>query len=166
MPLTGKILASLSLTETKSAVDFATPSFAINQQYVWDIVSGTGVGQSDLLFADQRTLSAGANEDLDLAGVLASVYGATLTFVKLRALWISAAAANPNNITVTRPASNGVPLFAAASDAIALEPGAGFLYVSKSSGKTVTAATGDLINVLAGAGGNHVYDVFVIGTSA
>jgi hypothetical protein len=30
----------------------------------------------------------------------------------------------------------------------------------------VTAGTDDVLNVLAGAGGNHVYDVVLIGASA
>ena len=150
-----------------SALDMGTATFPFSLSGDISLANGTASGQADLVFADQRTLSASANEDLDLAGVLTSGLGATLTFATLKAIMVKAAAANTNNVVVSNPASNGVPLFGSASDSIAVRPGGVFLWVAPQTGVTVTAGTGDLINIAnSGAGTGVTYDVVLIGTSA
>jgi hypothetical protein len=71
-------------------------------------------------------------------------------------------------VRVNRPASNGVPLFLAASDGIDVPPGGVFLWACPADGKvTVTASTGDLLNIdNSGAGTSVTYDVVIIGCSA
>lgn len=131
------------------------------------LATGTGAGQADKVFAGTRTVTASGTDALDLAGTLTDPFGATLTIVKLKAILIRAAAANVNNVRVNRPASNGVPLFLAASDGIDVLPGGLFLWMAPNVGVTVTAATGDLINCdNSGAGTSVTYDVVIIGTSA
>jgi hypothetical protein len=164
MAIAGNAKASVTITETGTA-GIETPASSLAVSASWSIANGTAASQADLKYAGTRTLAAGANENLDLNALLTSVFGTTLTFVKLRLIYLKAAPTNPANLTLTRPAS-GVPLFVAASDAIELEPGAWFMYASPTGGKSVTAATADLLNVLAGAGGNHSYDVVLVGTSA
>jgi hypothetical protein len=141
---------------------------AVTKSLSWE--SGTGANQADLLFSDTRTLTASATEDLDLAGVLTDAFGATLTFARIKLIYVCAAAANnvANNVNVTRPAANGVPLFLAAGDGIALAPGQFFLWVGADAiGKAVTAATGDLLTITNSAGTNSVtYDVIIVGASA
>lgn len=133
-----------------------------------ELTNGTGASGADRMFHDQRTISASSNEDLDLAGVLSNEFGATLTFVELRAVLISASSANTNNVLVSRPASNGVPLFSAAGDEIIVPPGGVFMWACPADGKiTVTASTGDLLHVANSSSGTSVtYDVVIIGTSA
>lgn len=132
-----------------------------------DLSSGTAANQADLIWHDRRTLSASANEDLDLAAALSDAFGTTLTFVKLKYIRVIAAAANTNNVNVTRPASNGVPVFLAAGDGMPVLPGGTFEWVAPGAGVTVTAGTGDLINIANSAGSTSVtYDIVIIGTSA
>lgn len=131
------------------------------------LATGTGAGQADRVFTDSRTLAASATEDLDLAGILLDAFGQAITFVKIKAVIIHAIAANVNNVVVTRPASNGVPLFVAAGDGIALPPGFALAWFGAGAGVTVTPATGDLITVTNGGAGTSVtYEVIIIGTSA
>lgn len=165
MSIQGNVNLNISITETGTS-GIETPSASLAKAYTWSIANGTGVSQADLKYAATRTLSASANEDLDLAGVLASVFASTLTFVKVRLFYIKAADANPANLTVISKASVGAPIFLALADGIVLEPGADFMYRSPKSGKTITATTADMMNVAAGAGGSHSYDVVIIGTSA
>jgi hypothetical protein len=56
----------------------------------------------------------------------------------------------------------------AAGDGIALRPGATFVWISPdATGVTVTAGTGDLLNIAnSGAGTSVTYDVIIIGTSS
>lgn len=130
------------------------------------LASGVGVNQADKVFADTRTLALSATEDLDLAGVLLDGFGQAITFAKLKAIFIVAAPGNTNDVVVTRPASNGVPLFLAGADGIAVKPGGAFAWVAPGTGVTVTPATGDLLTITNGAAGTPVtYDVILIGTS-
>ena len=152
----------------KNVLDLGTPTDTFLKSTKIELSNGTGANSADLMFHDQRTLSASATEDLDLAGVLASPFGATLTFVELRAILISASSSNTNNVNVQRASSNGVPLFLAASDGLPVPPGGVFLWSCPADGKvTVTAGTGDLLTITNSAGSTSVtYDVVIIGVSA
>lgn len=152
----------------KNLLDLSTPTDAADVKSVIQLTNGTGANAADLCFHDTRTLAASGTEDLDLAGSLAGPFGASQVFVELRAIMIRAAAGNTNNVNVTRPASNGVPLFLAASDGIPVPPGGVFLWVCPADGKVaVTASTGDLITITNSAGSTGVtYDVVIIGSSA
>lgn len=167
MTLKTVITAQVDATLT-NALDLVTASVPLSYKQKLTWTSGTAASTADLMFSDTRTINASSNEDLDLAGSLTGPLGTTLTFVELRLLMISAATGNTNNVRVTRPASNGVPLFLAASDGIDVPPGGTFLWLCPADGKvTVTAATGDLINVANSSSGTSVtYDVVIIGTSA
>ncbi|NUS86322.1 MAG: hypothetical protein HOY75_27270 [Streptomyces sp.] len=151
-----------------SALDLVTSRAPLDYSAVIDLASGTGANQADRIFADTRTLAASATEDLDLAGVLSDPLGAALTFARIKAVLIRAAAGNTNSVNVTRPAANGVPLFLAASDGLAVRPGGLFLWVAPdATGVAVTAGTGDLLTLTNSAGSTGVtYDVIIIGASA
>jgi hypothetical protein len=121
------------------------------------------VAQANVLFSDTRTLAASASEDLDLAGALADAFGATIAAAEVVAIYIAAASGNTNDVQVTRPATNGVPLFLAAGDGLALGPG-DFVLLTNRKGVTVTAGTGDVVHIAnSGAGSSVTYDVVVIG---
>lgn len=153
----------------KNILDLSTPTDAHIRTNTVELSNGTGANSADLMFHDTRTVNASSSEDLDLAGVLANpLTGATMTFVELRAVQIKAASTNTNNVRVTRPASNGVPLFLAAGDGIDIPPGGVFMWACPADGKvTVTAGTGDLLTVANSSSGTSVtYDVTIIGTSA
>lgn len=155
-------------TTFKNLLDLSTPTDAATVTSKIQLSNGTGANSADLCFHDTRTLAASGTEDLDLAGSLAGPFGAAQVFVEVRAFMIKTAAANTNNVNITRPAANGVPLFLAASDGIAVPPGGVFLWTCPADGKVaVTAGTGDLITVTNSAGSTTVtYDVVIIGTSA
>jgi hypothetical protein len=153
----------------RNVLDLGTPTDNFLKKVRVELGNGTGATLADLMFHDQRTLAASGTEDLDLAGGLTNpLTGASMTFVELRAVLITASASNTNNVNVTRPASNGVPLFMAAGDGIAIPPGGAFLWTCPADAKvTVTAGTGDLLTVTNSAAGTSVtYDVAIIGTSA
>lgn len=167
MALVGtKLSLALSTVQT-NPLDLLTGRAPVDLLKAITLGSGTGANQVDRLFTDRRTLAASASEDLDLAGVLSDAFGATLTFAKLKALLVIADTANTNNVNVTRPASNGVPLFLAAGDGIPVLPGGLFAWVGPGAGVAVTAGTGDLVTVAnSGAGTSVTYDVYALGTSA
>lgn len=132
-----------------------------------NLVTGTGAGQADLVFSDQRTLASNANESLDLNGALTDVFGAAVNFVKVVAILVKASAANTNNVVVGGAAANGFyPMFGSATDTIKLPPGAGVLLFND-AGYAVTAATADLLKIANSAAGSTVtYDIIIVGRSA
>lgn len=137
---------------------------------IQSLADGTGAGQVDRAFVDRRTLAASATEDLDLSGTLAGAFGDVQAFVKVKALLVQAAVGNTNDVNVSRPASNGAPLFLAAGDGLAVKPGGILLLAvgaANTAGYPITAGTGDLVTLTnAGAGTSVTYDVAVLGTSA
>lgn len=167
MSLAATIKASVSATLT-SAPDLASVSAKIADSLSIALTDGTGAGQADLIFQDTRTLAASGTENLDLSGTLTNSLGAAVVFARIKAIFIRAASGNTNDVQVTRPASNGVPLFMAAGDGIALSPGEIFMWASATAaGKVVTASTGDLLTITNSAGTTGVtYNVTIIGASA
>jgi hypothetical protein len=152
-----------------NALDLVSASAPLDLNTRLSMNTGTAAGQADLMWQDTRTIAASGTEDLDLAGTLTGTLGGTLTLVKLKLILIRAAAANTNNVRVTRPAANGVPWLLAASDGLDVPPGGMLLLAGPGLAglATVTPATGDLITVANSSSGTSVtYDVVIVGTSA
>lgn len=121
------------------------------------------IDQANTLYSETRTLSASASEDIDLAGAVADALGTTIADAEIVAVYVGAASGNTNDVQVTRPASNGAPIFLAAGDGLALGPG-DFLALTYRKGVGVTAGTGDLVHIAnSGAGTSVTYDIIVVG---
>lgn len=148
------------------AIDLATVRADLEKSYTVDIPTGATAGLADAVFHDQRTVASGATDSLDLAGVLTDALGRALSFASIKAVLIKAASGNSTVLSVTRPASNGVPLFAAANDACPVGPNGWFFWGSPGAGVTVTADTGDLLNIVNASGAAATYDVIIIGVKA
>lgn len=156
-------------TLTGTALEGATPAWSINFPWAAPLTTGVGLNQADKIYAAAITLGISSGQDVDLAGVLSDPFGVALTFVKLKAVLIRASALNTNNVNVSRPASNGVPWFLAASDGFALGPGGIFLWCNPAAAgiATVTAGTGDILRLdNSGAGTTVALDLVLVGTSA
>jgi len=156
------ILASLV-----GAPDVGALGYTVDQHPQLQWASGTGVGKADLLFTDTRTLAASATEDLDLAGVLVDALGATLTFAKVKAIIVVAAAGNTNDVVVGGAASNGFNTpFSGTTPAVKVRPGGVFM-LAADSGYAVTNSTADILKMTNGGGTTGVtYTIYIIGASA
>lgn len=164
---TTSVSVAVSSSHVKT-LDLGDATFPISLTQAITLINGTGAGQADLVFTDTRTLTASATENLDLAGSLTDAYGVTITFARIKAVIIVAATGNTNDVQVTRPASNGVPLFLAAGDGLSVRPGGAFAWAcADATGVVVTASTGDILTVTNSAGSTSVtYTVIIIGASA
>lgn len=160
---TGRVVVQV-LGELLGSNDLGTVDFDLDRRFATIFKNGTGLGQANNIFADTRSLAGGANENLDLSGVLANAFTTTITAVKLKGIVIYARPTNTGNLTITQPASNGVPFMLAAGDGPApLVPGGLFVFtIPSAAGITVTPSTGDLINVAASGSGANSYDVVLI----
>lgn len=130
---------------------------------------GAAASQVQAIFADTRSINASSNESLDLnGGGLLDVLGAAFNLTKLKAIMVKAAGNNPENVVVSRPASNGVPFLDAAGDSHSIAPGGVMLLARPdAAGWTVTADTGDLIGIANGGSGGAVsYSILLIGATS
>lgn len=173
MALSTTVRASVAANQTPTtALDLAAGATVPHSKSVsLSFATGTAAGQADLIFSDERTLGASANEDLDLAGGLTGAFGATLTFVKIKGIFIAASSANTNNIIVGGAASNQfVNWVGAGTHTVTVKPGGVFLLSDGEgdlAGYGVTAGTGDLLRIAnSGAGTSVTYDIVIWGTSA
>jgi hypothetical protein len=169
MALDTTISLGIATSLTGTATAFSTPSTAASRAYTLALTSGTGADQADKVFWGQRTITASSNDDIDLAGVLTDPYGATMTFVKVKAILIVAAAANTNNVVVgAAAATQFVGPFGANTHTISIGPGDMFLITRRAAaGWAVGAGSTDFLRIANSAGGTSVvYDIFIVGTSA
>ncbi|MCA0401294.1 MAG: hypothetical protein LCH38_10820 [Proteobacteria bacterium] len=167
MPLTANIAVTIEAVHT-AASDLSAPVDTLRRSKRRSWLSGVANGQIDEKFADTRTLAASANEDIDLIGALANVFGATVNFAEIAAIYIEADAANTNNVRVGPAASNGfLGPFADITDRIIVAPGQMFLITAPDAGWSVTAGTGDKLNIANSGGGTAVtYSIVVFGRTA
>jgi hypothetical protein len=148
MGLVASIRSSVALTRTNVNDDIVQQA-DVNVAHSLAYTDGFAAGQCDREFSDTRSLAASTNENLDLnGGTLTNALGAAINFARLKFIRVTCPTTNVGNMRVSRPASNGVPFFVAASDAIDIPPGGVFQWGDPgATGVVVTAATGDLINV-------------------
>ena len=168
MALTSEITFKVTGTYT-AAKDLSTVTDPLALSKSIPLASGTGANQADLLFHDQRTIAASSNDDLDLAGSLSDSFGNTLTFVKVKTIYVFAATANTNSVVVGGAASNQfVAWVGDATDKVNILPGGAFMITAPSAaGYAVAAGSTDVLRVANSSAGTTVtYDITIIGTSA
>lgn len=157
---------TLQISSTYSlALDLVTKSAVLIKSPFVQLDSGTGLGQADVIFSDTRSTAATDSLDMIGGGLLDNL-GNVWAPARIKAIIVVAAAANPGNVLLRRPAANGVPFFTAAADEAPIHPGGIFVLIAPSAaGYPVTTATADLIDLAAGAG-TVTYDIYLIGASA
>jgi hypothetical protein len=169
MPVITDLGMTASVRQTK-ALDLTTVADELNFRRGVHLEDGTAAGKADRVFHDRRTLAASATEDLDLAGVLTDAFGASLTFVKVKGLFIAADITNTNNVVIGGAATNPWAALLGATGTATLRPGASMGVMAgpaDATAYTVTGGSGDLLKAAnSGAGTSVTYDIVIIGTSA
>lgn len=170
MSLTTTVRLAVSARQD-NAIDLGASRASRTLDLALTLADGLDAGEADRAFVDTRTIAASGTDDLDLAGALTDAFGATAAFARVKALVVRASADNTNNVLVGGDAANAFASWAAsATDIVVLRPGATLALVAGAAdavGYTVTAGTGDLLQIANSAAGTAVtYDVVVIGCSA
>lgn len=154
--------------EVTNPLDLTTVSapLAFARQLV--LAQGTGLGQADMLWTEQYTITASSTQAVDLAGTLSGPFGTTLTFARIKLIVVAASLLNTNNVNVVSDATNGPPFVLAKGDGIPVKPGGMFVWFDPSAaGAVVTPSTADLINLVNSAAGTSVTcDIVIAGASA
>lgn len=170
MPNQGQITIQFSASEVATR-DFGDLNWNASVVHTLPFSNGTGANQYDLLFADERTVASGANDDLDIRGSLLTPTGDPFAPVEITAILVinkpisGAAAPNTTNLTVGG-GTNVVPGFSTASAPI--RPG-GFWAMGTGDAAgiaTTTAGTADILRISNSAGAAATYQIMIFGRSA
>lgn len=148
--------------------DLGNPVFAPELKSLLQFTNGTTANKADLIFTDTRSVNSASNDDIDLAGVLADAFGATITAAEIVGLMIKSAAANTTVLTVGAGSNPWITMFAATGDGIKVMPGGVFVnFAPDASGLgAVTAGTGDILRVANASGATASYDIVILARSA
>lgn len=144
----------------------ATASSVVTYNPKQGFANGTGTNQANIAWHDERTLSASANESLQIttSGALKDALGGVINFTAVKLWAMHASCANTNTVVV----GNGTNPFAgplsAGTATITLNPCDTFTFLAPASGWAVTASSNDVIKVVNGGAGTSVtYDIYLLG---
>jgi hypothetical protein len=160
--LTAKVQLALYHKLT-NPVDLTTPVDELSYAPQKNYANGTGSGQADLVWHDKITVAGSGSQDIDLSGTLTNALGVSCVFAKVKEIFIENLSAT-KTLTIFGDA-NSVGILGAAVQTLILKP-SGKLYLSAPlDGYTVTAATGDILQIANEAGASADVNVWIVGTS-
>lgn len=172
MALVADILAKITATQT-GPNDFGADRFRPQVQAALTLTDGTGAGQANILFADQRTVASATNDDIDLAGVLTDAFGATITAAELVAILIINAPisgpANTTNLTIGGGSNPVAGFLGGTTPTIGpIGPGGVVLLACPTAAGlgAVAAGTADILRIANSSGAAATYQTVIIGRTA
>ncbi|MCG8447861.1 MAG: hypothetical protein MI753_19345 [Hyphomicrobiales bacterium] len=172
MTVTAELDVSLKIKQVGNAFG-GGPTYEPTLRFAEAIANGTGAGQADLYHIAERTVADGANDDVDLAGVLADALGNSFAAAELVGFMIinkpAGAGSNTTDLTVGGGTNPFTGFVGGTAPTIGpLKPGAlAMLFASDAAGiGTVTAGTGDILRVTNAAGAANTYQIALLGRSA
>ncbi len=162
--VTGQANASFqgSQTATVSGITATFPG-AINTSVRY--TNGSGSGQVQKMYMKTDTIPASGADTIDVRGVVLDAFGATVDLATVKAMLVSAATTNTNNVNVGGQAT-GAPTIgvAAANDIMVVKPGGWVGFGVPGTGFAVTAGTDSLRIANSGAGTPVIYTIMLLGT--
>lgn len=168
MTVSAEILARIKVSQTGSN-DFGGPEFDPAVEALIQLTTGVGANQANIVFVDERTVTTGATDSIDLNAVLTDAFGASIVAVELVALLIinKPKAGTPLNTTDLTIGGGANGVFATAMPFV-LKPGAFMLLAAGDAAgiKTVTAATADLLAIINGSGASAKYQIAILARNA
>lgn len=174
MPLNTQVSLSLGATLTKARDMGVVAQDALSFVRKFELLTGTGAGQADKLFYDERQLTTGANETLDLSGVLVDTFGDNFTIARIKAIALLAesavagTAANTTDLTFGAAAANPWVTFLNSTGTVTLKPG-GLVFAccgpADATGWVVTGGTGDQFKISNAAGATANYQIALVAAS-
>jgi hypothetical protein len=171
MPLTAKVQLRVEATQL-GANALAAQKFTPVVAATLALANGTGVNQADLVYAAERSVASATNDDIDVYGVLADAFGATLNIAEIVAIAIVNVAAdgvaNTTALTIGAGTNPFAGIWGTAGDQIVIPPGGMFLIAAGGAAGLGPAAAGstDILRVANASGAVAEYQIIIIGRSA
>jgi hypothetical protein len=152
---------------------FGGPKFTPVMEKRLALTDGTGVNQADIPYFNERTVADGASDDIDLAGVLADVYGATIASAELVIFYLinqpKSGGVNTTALTIGGGSNPFLGFLGGTAPTLGpIQPGAGVvLFAGAAAGLgSVTADTADILRITNAAGAANSYQIAFAARSA
>lgn len=165
--VTGNAVVRPNLSHA-ATVGLTSPTESLGTIFTWAITSGTGANQMNMLFVDQRSLTNGASEELDLYNGVTNSFGDVLSFARVKMLAIGGATANASYITMGGSTNGAFTNWVDdATDQINVRPGGiAVFFAPAATGYTVTSGTGDKLLITNPSTNTLTYDIYIGGASS
>lgn len=142
-----------------------------NFLYTKTMANGTGSGNSQKMYATTYTIAASTTQSVDLAGALTDFFGSTITFSKIKVIYVELAtttAASSIKVGGGSDAAGTAALInwvGAANDLVRVRNGGCFMLAcTDGTGYAVTATTADILGITNEDGANSAtVNLFVCG---
>lgn len=173
MARNAQIAVSLNATDEGNSA-FGGPYWSGAISAALSLGDGTTANKFDRVYIAERTVASATNDDIDLAGVLTTALGTTITAAELVAIMLIngpkavGAAANTTNLTIGG-GTNPVVGFSATGDIIGpIRPGGVFLLAAGDAAGigAVTAGTGDILRIANSSGASATYQIAILARTA
>jgi hypothetical protein len=166
--LTSEIKASLSWL-FQDALDLSLVSDSSKLDYQIALPHGAGAEQADKVWHDERTLAAGASENVILSALPLEMFGGnwTISLASVKAiLLVNGASAPGENLVLGGAASQAWQgPFAAAGDKLVVPADSCLLLVNKKAGWAVNAGVADMLRIANAGAGSITYKIAILGVS-
>lgn len=156
--------------EFSNSLPWGAVSNSHSFNYSVRLTDGTAANNANRLYVTETTLAASTNVDFDLAGTLLDLFGNTITFVKVKFIYVELL--TTTTASAIAVGGHGSAAFATwlgdASDTVkVLNGGCLFLGAPGNVGYAVTATTADILRLTNLDGSNvATYRLGIAGTSA
>jgi hypothetical protein len=169
----GKVTIHI-LSTLEKALDLSTVRDSLALEYAYALPTGSDAGQADRLFHDQRTIAAGASDDVTLRTGVSDAFGDTVSFAEVRALILRADADNGADLVLSIPVAAGLGSPPITEQVLRIPPGGAVALIapgvdgSPATGRfAVAAGTWDVLSIVnMDLTASATYDVIVLGVSA
>lgn len=174
MTVTAKIKLDFTGSDAGSN-EYGGPYWNGALSYLQSFTNGTGANQADIVYFDERTVASATNDDLDLAGVLSTALGSTITAAELVAIAVvngpvdTTAAANTTDLTIGGASADVTGFLGGTTPTIGpIKPGGVFLIAAGDAAGigAVTATTADILRIANSSGASAKYQVAILARSA
>lgn len=173
MAVSAEFTMRLAVKKTGAGAFGQISNWGATIEHALSFADGTTANKFDLLYLDERTVSSGANDDIDLAGVLTDALGATITAAELVGIVLvnkqRDGTANTTALTIGGGTNPFVGFLGGTTPTITkVGPGAAFVLISPDATGlgTVTAGSADVLRIANAAGATNKYMLALLLRSA
>ncbi len=168
-----KVEAKLTISATGADAWVAGPNWDGVIHFLENLTDGVAAGQADVAYVSERTVTTGANDDIDLYGVLNDVLTTQLDAAELTTLMIinkqKDGTVNTTDLTIGLGTNPFLGFLAGTTPTIGpIKPGGVFLlHASDLAGiGAVTDSSSDILRVGNSAGASNTYQICILARTA
>lgn len=176
MALTGtmRVRADFDQIENVSSIEAWPARFNPVLNHLHSLTSGTGQDQADIFYFSERTVASATNDDIDLVGSLADIYGDTVSPAEIVGFFVinqqADGTANTTNLTIGAGSNPWQGWIEGTTKTIApIRPGGIFaIYNPDGDGAwgNLAAGTADILRIANSSGASNTYVFGLIARSA